>query len=600
MKHLLYIAAIALIAAACSSNVVKEEETKPEDTGIVLDARKVAQDKFIKGSVFEAKGEIPEAIANYQEALSLDPQPGIYYALAKNYYLINKLSPALDCAQKATQSEPQNKEYLYLLASVYNASRLEDSSAAVYEKIIKLDSTDATSYFQLALLNEKSKPLYSISLYKKVIDLIGPEWNVLIRLIDVNERLGNVNETINTVEELLKLNPSDLRLQKVLIESYLKTNSGDRALKLIDEALTSFPGDIELIEMKAKAWISKDEYKKAFEEYKKLLAREEIGFENKMQIGGIFLSASEKDSTNLIYAKEIFNELNKDSLDWQVNAYLGEIELRLKNDSSAVKYFTKAAEAAEWNAQIWIRLGGLLFDKRKYSEAVQLMSKAVEKFPNDFAINLIYGLSLSQENDHASAKIYLQKAQRVNPSDLTALTALGFTLNQLEEYDEALKYLNQALAINPNDVQTIGMTALIYDSKENFKMSDSLYGEAMKLDSSNALILNNYAYSLAERRERLEDALRMSKKAVEQEPNSASYLDTYGWIFYQLGDYKKAKEYIEKALLLEDKNATLAEHLGDIYFKLGDKEKAMRHWEKALANDLDNEKLKTKIAKGEL
>lgn len=585
----------------CSSNMIKQEDEEQKSLVSGNSYRqKIAREKFINGSILELKGQLNDAINEYLEALKYDPVPGIHFTLAKNYYKLNKLSSALQYSRKSVQLEPDNTEYLFLLASIYSASRLDDSSIAVYERIVRNDSTNASAFFQLALLNEKNRPNSSLAIYKKLIDMIGPEWNVLIRIIDLNDRLGNVDETIATFEDLLKLNPSDLRLQKVLIESYMKSKKFDKAQKLADEALVSFPDDLNLYEMKGAIYIQTEEWQNAYNQYSKLLESKQINYENKLAVGSIFLSAVEKDSSNLFFAKEIFGILSRDTLDWQVNAYLGEIELRLKNDSSAIEYFKKSISLAEWNSQLWIRLGGVLFENGKYKTVIELLKKGTGLFPNDFAINLIYGLSLSQESIHEEAKGYLEKALKINPSDLTALTALGFTLNQLKQSDDALIYLNKALILNPEDVQVLGMTALIYDSKEEFDKSDSLYSIAMEIDPENPLILNNFAYSLSDRGERLDEAFLWSKQAVDKEPENSSYLDTLGWIYFKLNDYLKAKLYIEKSLLLDSNNATVLDHLGDVHFKLGDNSKAIEYWKKALENEPDNIKIKQKIEKGEL
>lgn len=592
---------LLLFISGCATVSVKNGDSqKPKDDQIHAYQKKVAQERFINGSILEAKGQISEAINEYLEALKYDRQPGIFFTIAKNYFKINKLSQALNYSRQAVKLDSTNSDYLFLLANIYSASRLDDSSMVIYEKIIARDSTNYSALFQLAQLNEKRRPNYSLSIYKKLIDYLGPEWNVLIKIIDLNERLGNVDETIQTFEELLKLNPSDERLQKVLIESYVKTKKYNKAKELIDEALISFPDDLSLYEMKGNLFLQINEWSNAYEQYKKLIYSNEIGFENKIGIGTLFLNMVEKDSVNLLYAKEIFSKLNNDTTDWQINAYLGEIELRLKNDSAAVSYFKKAVELAEWNSQLWIRLGGILFDNAKYSTVIELLSKGVELFPNDFAINLIYGLSLSQEGKNKEAKEYLLKAVQLNSTDLTVLTALGYTLNQLKEYDEALKYLNKALILNGKDIQILGMTALIYDSKEDFNKSDSLYTLAMQIDPENILILNNFAYSLAERGVRLDEALYWSKKAVEKDPENSSYLDTLGWIYFKMNNYETAKLYLEKANYYDKNNATLLDHLGDVYYKLDDNKKALEFWNKALELEPDNLKIKQKIEKGEL
>ena len=115
-----------------------------------------------------------------------------------------------------------------------------------------------------------------------------------------------------------------------------------------------------------------------------------------------------------------------------------------------------------------------------------------------------------------------------------------------------------------------------------------------------ALVNNNYAYSLSERGERLDDALEMVKISIEAEPTNSSYLDTVGWVYYKLGDYAKAKEYIEKAIEVGGESAVMLEHLGDILYKLGKKDSAMEFWQKAFTLDTSNNELKNKIEKGEI
>lgn len=602
MKLKIILLYIVILVAGCSSDVVRENNSNVNhnQSFSAQQNKKLAQAKFIAGSLQELKGQYAEAILEYLEALKYDPQPGINYAIAKNYYRLNKFSSALTYSQKAVENEPKNIEYLTLQATIYSSSHLEDSAAVVYSKIIQLDSTNVTAYYNLAQLMETKKPTVALSYYKKIIEMIGPEWSVLVRIADINERMGNIKETIITVEELIKLNPSDLMLQKLLIESYFKTKDYEKALSKLNESLTSYPDDESLIDLKGKIFIQQGKWEDASKEYIKLVKSKKISIEDKLKIGTSFYSQSEKDSTNLNIAKQIFLEVSKDTLDWQVNAYLGEIELRAHKNESAIEYFKTAAKLAEWNAQVWVRLGGLLFDTKKYKDAIEYMSKASEKFPNDFAINLIYGLSLSTENEHLKAKEALEKAFKLNPDDVTVLSALGYTLNQLKNNKEALVHLNKALIIEPKNLQVISVLAMIHESQKEYQISDSLYTSALKIDSSNVLIMNNFAYSLAERGIRLQEAFTMSKKAVDAEPKNSSYLDTFGWIYFRLGDYKKAKINIEEAVKVENKNATLLDHLGDVHFKLGDKTKAVELWKNAFELDSTKTSIKSKIEKGEL
>ncbi len=587
-----------LLLAACSADVVQEE--KVDEAIEIQNKKNRAMEHFVDGAIAEQKGQVAEAILEYQDALKLDSSAGIHYALSKGYFKLNKLSLALQHAKSAVKMDSSDVEYNELLAKVFSAARQTDSAETVYQRIISLDSNNVGAYFNLGLIYEDDKPMQALEIYKKLIDITGPEWNILVKIADINERMGNIDETVNTVEELLALNPSSLELQKMLIESYIKTERFEDALKMLNEALTLFPDDINLIEFKANTLIQKGEWKTGSEEYIKLVKSEDVDFDTKTRIAGAFLNQAIRDSSLLPIAKEVFEEINKDSVDWQINVYLGEIAVQENRDSTAVEYFRVASDLAEWNNNIWVRLGGLLFDNRRYSEAAEEMEKAVKNFPNDFVINFILGLSYAQEQKHELALPYLYKAADVNPTNPDALSAYGFTLNQLGKTDEALESLKKALNLDPDNAQNLGMLGMIYDGKEMWEECDSAYEKALAIDSSNALLLNNYAYSLAERGIQLERALKMVTEALEKEPENSSYLDTKGWVFYQLGDYQKAKEYVEKSLKINSASTEVLDHLGDIYFQLGDTSKALEYWSKALEKDKDNERIQKKIEKGSL
>jgi tetratricopeptide (TPR) repeat protein len=92
----------------------------------------------------------------------------------------------------------------------------------------------------------------------------------------------------------------------------------------------------------------------------------------------------------------------------------------------------------------------------------------------------------------------------------------------------------------------------------------------------------------------------MSKEAVRQQPLNTSYLDTFGWIYFQMGEYEEAERYIKKAVDLGSTSTVIHEHLGDIYYKLSQKEKALEYWQKAVELDGNNTSAKGKLERGSL
>jgi len=139
---------------------------------------------------------------------------------------------------------------------------------------------------------------------------------------------------------------------------------------------------------------------------------------------------------------------------------------------------------------------------------------------------------------------------------------------------------------------------LIYNNMNKMVESDSLYERALRLDPENALVNNNYAYSLSERGLQLERALQMVKISIEADALNSSYLDTIGWVYYKLGEYDKALPFIQQAIEVGGESSIMLEHLGDILFMQGSRDQALEIWKKALELDSANENLIQKVKTG--
>ena len=87
----------------------------------------------------------------------------------------------------------------------------------------------------------------------------------------------------------------------------------------------------------------------------------------------------------------------------------------------------------------------------------------------------------------------------------------------------------------------------------------------------------------------------MAKKAIEIEPENPSNLDTIGWVYFKLRDFKKAKKYISQSIELNNKNAIVLEHLGDVLMENDEIDEAVKFYKKALSIDKDNSRLKKKV-----
>jgi tetratricopeptide (TPR) repeat protein len=103
------------------------------------------------------------------------------------------------------------------------------------------------------------------------------------------------------------------------------------------------------------------------------------------------------------------------------------------------------------------------------------------------------------------------------------------------------------------------------------------------------------AYFWADQGDHLSQALDLSKRAAELEPDNGPIADTYGWVYFRMGRIKEALPYLQRAALLTNNDPVVLQHLGDVYLKLGLERDAIVTWRRALKNDPGNRDLAGRI-----
>ena len=82
----------------------------------------------------------------------------------------------------------------------------------------------------------------------------------------------------------------------------------------------------------------------------------------------------------------------------------------------------------------------------------------------------------------------------------------------------------------------------------------------------------------------------MSKKTVEQEPDNATYLDTFAWILHLMGKDLEAKPFFKHAMLYGGKDsAVILRHYATVLEALGESESAKIYRNQAARLEPDND-----------
>jgi tetratricopeptide (TPR) repeat protein len=522
-----------------------------------------ALELFIEAKTFELKDNYLAAISKYNDALKIEKAAGIYFALSRLYSSITQHQKALEFGLEAIKMNPDNVDYKDHISDTYIILGDYTNALKYLKEIYEKRPDDINVIYNIGRMYEALKqPSEAIKYYEIITVNYQYDETVLLRMADIYESYGDYANTAATVEKLLTLNPTDINLKYSAAASYVKIPDYENAIRIYEEILSTNPNNRDVQTEVIKLYFRQNRNTEAFDKYSKLINKDSVDFMTKMDIAIAFLQASAEDKEALSVSRNILESLVAAyPHEWMPEYYLIYMDSR-DNPESAGQKLNDLLSKVDTSAELYVQVGFYYYEQNKLKPASEVFKSGAAKFTEDFRLNYLAGNSMYRLGDNRAALPYLEKALQITPSDVDVLSNLG----------------------------------LVYDDLNMDAETDKLYETAFKYHPDNVLLLNNYAYHLSERGQKLEEALAMSKKTIDKEPNNASYLDTYGWILYKMKDYKNAAFYVDKAIKL-GKNATLLDHLGDIYEGMGEIVKALKYWKEALEMDPGNETIRNKIEK---
>ena len=229
--------------------------------------------------------------------------------------------------------------------------------------------------------------------------------------------------------------------------------------------------------------------------------------------------------------------------------------LSLAGDAvGALSALETALELNPNSAERWLDACQLAIDLKQWPGVDALSERAATLFPNLPVFPYFRGIAKMEQDDNRGAERQLKMARNL------IVDRPGFE----------------------SDVLT-SLAQIAHDTGDN-SASDQWYEQAIEANPQNILALNNYAYYLAVRSQKLERAVECAARVVALSPGEANFEDTYAWALHQSGEHAEALTWIELALYHEgdEPSANVLEHAGDILAALGKMSEAQARWQQAL------------------
>ena len=307
---------------------------------------------------------------------------------------------------------------------------------------------------------------------------------------------------------------------------------------------------------------------------------------------------------------------------------LGDARLTLGKVDGAIEAYEMAAEI---NPRHYATLGDLYERQNRWADAAAAYERAVAN-PRSATreIRLRYFAALLNSSDKAAAEKArdgLKDYLMTNPQDARGLVMMARAHMELGDFANAEETARRLLALDPTSLtgtqalaEVLGarrdyrkvielLTPFVQDTEGRSKGRESdaalllsalaqahlqlneydravaVLMTAVKRDPLSAPALNSLGYTLAERGERLPEAVGFIERALKVDPDNPSYLDSLGWALYKQGKVDEAEPHLRRAADALPTQSVIQEHFGDVLVKRGKVGEAVAAWEKALAGD---------------
>ena len=514
-------------------------------------------------------GNINNAVIYFQKCIELDSTAHApYYEISMIQSYFGNFKEALEFARVAYQRDVDNPWYLKNLASAYLQNNKVDSSIYLYKILIKRFNTVENNR-QLAMLYERNGQFKSaIEIIDKLENLYGiVEQNVLYKN-NLYHKLGDYKSAIKETSKLLNLEPDNIKYLTILAEAYANNGNKEKAISLYEQVLQADSMYTIALISYGNYLINERNYDTGFNFLLRAFKNKDLTIETKINLLSTYLFQN-----SIIYQENYdkFSLLFQALVDTypdniQVYALISDHYIGRKFYKIALKYLNKAIKIDNAADFIWEQYFALSNYFGFYKEIFEQSEHAMLKFSDKSFVYFYRGLSAWQLNKNSIA---------------------------IEVLEKGLSYINDDKALR---MQFYSILGELFHTEKRYSKSDFYFDEALKLDSNNVGVLNNYAYYLSLREAKLEKALVLSKRTIEVEPLNSTYIDTYAWILFKMKRYEEALTCIEEAMKNGgDKSAEIVEHYGDILYKNGELIKALEQWIKARSLGKNTDELNEKI-----
>jgi tetratricopeptide (TPR) repeat protein len=514
-------------------------------------------------------GNISEAVKLYRLVIKEKPDCDVaYFELGTILLMTKQVDLATDNLEKAYLIYPDNQWYTLAYLNALGASEDYNKIIEILKEKKKKDPDDAEWEYQLATVYfTKGKAGKSIRILNRIEKTKGFSEKITLLKASIYESQEKYDLAKMEIEKVMNLFPEAIQFRIVAAELSMKNGKESEAADYYLEILEMDSTNIFALTNLTDYYRKNEDYKNSFKYLASSFNSTQIDVERKKAILSFYLSDKEfitKYPKELERLLQVFMEVHPDEPEGRLMAADFYIESRAYDKAyMQLKVFL---EKNKGSYPLYMQSILLANAASMNEELIMMSNRALEQYPDSTDIRFFKGIGLYEEGEYE-------------------LLVENFEGISFDEYS-VKEYVSQSKMLY----------AEAFYRLEDYYRSDSLFEELITEEPDNYMVLNNYSFYLAERGAKLNKAREWSKMTIQNNPDNATFLDTYAWVLFKLKEYEEAEKYIMNAMEKGGMNdPEVNEHAGDIQVALESLEIAKSYYLKAIILGGDKDKLEGKI-----
>jgi len=216
-----------------------------------------------------------------------------------------------------------------------------------------------------------------------------------------------------------------------------------------------------------------------------------------------------------------------------------------------------APRVIRWRMRLMLAEGML-------DSAIVNAERLVELIPQDAEGWRVLALGRAEMNDLDGALRALEQwagIEKESPDPWLLMASIQRTRGQR---DEALRCAREAFSRAPEEPDVLLEYASSLEETGRSREAEAMLLPLIEADSADARALNFVGYLWADHGERLDEAERLIRRALADDPDNPAFLDSMGWLWYKRGDLDQAEEWLQKAVDRGGRHPEIFEHLARV------------------------------------